>query len=44
MTNPHNESTPFQKFEALARHILTTPKAEAVKGKSKAKPRAKKSK
>jgi hypothetical protein len=35
--------TPFQKFEALARHILTTPKA-SVKAKSKTKPRAKKSK
>lgn len=41
------DTTPFQKFQALARHILTTPKSEVVKAGPKRKPtkaRAKKPK
>ncbi len=30
--------TPFQRFEALARRILTTPKTDLLSGTGKAKP------
>jgi hypothetical protein len=43
MKSAANQTTDFQRFESLARRILTTPKAELMKDappKVKAKPQA----